>query len=181
MPSTEETVLKMLKNSLKFSPVEYPKKTDAAPWGCFSVESIFFLMQFSFFFSFQRHRQHFICLKGFDMMAGISQIGYYRTKKEDETTTYYCSFYLQGYLSKSVNLPDTLSTTHKIIFIFGWTFFYRKVDGSIPLVFMSKRSWARYWTPNCSWWLVPCMAATALSVQVYVWITVSHFGQKSIC
>ena len=28
---------------------------------------------------------------------------------------------------------------------------YWKVAGSIPLICMSKRPWARYWTPNYSW------------------------------
>ena len=28
---------------------------------------------------------------------------------------------------------------------------YLKVVGSVPLVCMSKCSWARYWTPDCSW------------------------------
>ena len=52
---------------------------------------------------------------------------------------------------------------------------YQKVAGSIPLVCMSKRPWARYWTPNCSW----CAGRhLAWQPSVYVWITVSRFGQK---
>ena len=40
---------------------------------------------------------------------------------------------------------------------------------------MSKRPWARYWTPNCSW----CAGRhLAWQLPVYVWITVSRFGQK---
>ena len=45
------------------------------------------------------------------------------------------------------------------------------VAGSIPLVCMSTCPRARYWTPNCSWWSAPCMAATAISI----WIAVINY------
>ena len=55
---------------------------------------------------------------------------------------------------------------------------YRKVAGSTPLVSMLKCPWARYWTTDCSW----CagrhlfISATAITVWMYVWITVRRFG-----
>ena len=56
---------------------------------------------------------------------------------------------------------------------------YWKVAGSIPFICMPKCPWARHWTPNCSW-----CADRHLSWQppssVYVWITVSRFGQKRL-
>ena len=49
----------------------------------------------------------------------------------------------------------------------------------VPLVCMSLCPWARYWTPELLMcWSAPCIAATAISVWMYVWITVSRFGQK---
>ena len=53
---------------------------------------------------------------------------------------------------------------------------YWKVAGSIPLVCMSNCPWARCWTPNCQLcWL----AATAISDWMYIWMTVSHFGEQA--
>ena len=53
---------------------------------------------------------------------------------------------------------------------------YRKGAGSIPLVCMSNCPWARYWTPISSWCAGRHLAATAISVSMYVWIT----GQKCL-
>ena len=55
---------------------------------------------------------------------------------------------------------------------------YPKVAGLTPLVCMScKCPWTRYWFPKLflMCWSTPCMAATAISVWTYVWITVSHW------
>ena len=43
--------------------------------------------------------------------------------------------------------------------------------------------WARYWTPNCSWcagWHLVWQPPPSVYVCMYVWITVSRFGQKCL-
>ena len=81
-----------------------------------------------------------------------------------------------------------ISTTIRLIVMqvwgpltFEWTA-VAQVACSIPLVFMSKCPLARYWTPKLLLMCrsAPCMAATAISVWMYVWITVSCFGQKRL-
>ena len=47
----------------------------------------------------------------------------------------------------------------------------REGHSSIPLVCTLKCPRAKYWTPTCSWFsstLAPCMAATTISVWMYV-------------
>ena len=52
---------------------------------------------------------------------------------------------------------------------------YRKVAGSIPLVYMSVCYWARYWTPNCSW-----CAGQHLAWQPQPWMNVCMNLCKSL-
>ena len=59
---------------------------------------------------------------------------------------------------------------------------YRKVTGSIPLVGSVEVSLGKILNSKLllMCWSAPWMAATASSVWMYLWITVSHFGQKRL-
>ena len=57
------------------------------------------------------------------------------------------------------------------------------VTGLIPLVCMLKCAWQRHWTANCSWsagWHLAWQPPPCMAVWMYVWITLSCFGQKCL-